>query len=77
MDLRYERLRYFRRVSRKEKRGIIYHEPWHMFGSYRKQREDKYKNIDRTTIRRWRVGSRPEPSVWHTSGKPTPIAFVR
>jgi len=52
MDMRYERLHYFLRVSRKENRGIMYHEPWHEWGSYRKQREDKYKNIDRTTIRR-------------------------
>ncbi|HEV3154056.1 MAG TPA: hypothetical protein VGZ02_09665 [Candidatus Baltobacteraceae bacterium] len=52
MDQRYERLRYFRRVSRKEKRGLGYYEPWHMFGSYRKPREDRYKNIDRTTIRK-------------------------
>lgn len=52
MDMRYERLRYFRRVSRKQSRGIMYFEPWHKSGSYRKRREDRYKNIDRTTIRK-------------------------
>jgi|HubBroStandDraft_1064217.scaffolds.fasta_scaffold123481_3 hypothetical protein len=51
MDMRYERLRYFRRVSRKANRGILYFEPWHRWGSYRKPREDRYKNVDRATIR--------------------------
>lgn len=52
MDMRYERLRYFRKVSRKESRGLMYHEPWHLWGSYRKPREDRYKNIDRATVRK-------------------------
>jgi hypothetical protein len=55
MDIRYERLRYFLRVSRKTNGGLRYHEPWHPSGSYRKPREDRYKNIDRATIRK-RVG---------------------
>ncbi|MGD1067175.1 MAG: hypothetical protein ABR975_10210 [Vulcanimicrobiaceae bacterium] len=52
MDLRYERIRYFRRVSRKTGRGLMYHEPWHEYGCYRQPREDRYKKIDRTTIRK-------------------------
>jgi len=55
MDMRYLRLFYFRRVSRKTKRGLGYHEPWHQQGSYTKPREDRYKNIDRATIRRSRM----------------------
>jgi hypothetical protein len=52
MDQRYERLRYFRRVSRKTHTGLAYYEPWHKYGSFLKPREDRYKNIDRTTIRK-------------------------
>ncbi len=57
MDVRYERYLYFRRVSRKESRGFLYHDEWHRWGSYTKPREDRYKNIDRTTIRR--------PGAWY------------
>jgi hypothetical protein len=52
MDLRYERLLYFHRVSRKTKRGLGYFEPWHGFGRVPKPRPDRYKNVDRTTIRK-------------------------
>jgi hypothetical protein len=52
MDMRYERLLYFRRLSRDLRDGILYHDPWHRWASLRKQREDRYKNIDRATIRR-------------------------
>jgi hypothetical protein len=56
MDMRFERLRYFLRVSRKMSRGLAYHDPWHPWGSYRKPREDRYKNIGRATIRKPGVG---------------------
>ena len=76
MDLRYERLLYFRRLSRKLGDGILYHDPWHHWASYSKQREDRYKNIDRTTIRRppcypERVEPNPKtyPVVVHRAGK--------
>jgi hypothetical protein len=52
MDLRYERLLYFRRLSKKLDRGLSVFEPWHPWGFCRKPREDHYKNIDRATIRR-------------------------
>lgn len=52
MSLRFDRFRYFQRVSRKESRGFIYYEPWHRCGSYRQPRENRYKNIDRATIRK-------------------------
>jgi hypothetical protein len=52
MDIRYERLQYFRRLSRKLGDGMLYHDPWHRLGCLKQPREDKYKNIDRTTIRR-------------------------
>ncbi len=57
MDQRYQRLLYFRRLSRKEKRGLGYYEPWHKFGSYHKPREDRYKNINRASIRECLRGS--------------------
>lgn len=49
MDMRCERLRYFIELS--GKLGI-YWEPWHGGGCYRQPREDRYKNIERATIRR-------------------------
>jgi hypothetical protein len=52
VDLRYERLLYFRRLSRELGGGISCHDAWHPWASYRKPREDRYKNIDRATIRR-------------------------
>ena len=52
MDMRYERIRYFRKVSNKTKRGLGYYEPWHPYGCYEQPREDRYKNVDRTTIRK-------------------------
>ena len=52
MDLRYQRLLYFLRVSRKTGRGVGYYERWHRHGSFTKPREDRYKNIDRATLRR-------------------------
>ncbi len=41
MDLRYLRLLYFRRVSRKTKRGLGCHDAWHKYGSFTKPREDR------------------------------------
>jgi hypothetical protein len=52
MDQRYLRLTYELIVSKSECSGPYYFEPWHQWASYRKQREDKFKNIDRTTIRK-------------------------
>ncbi len=52
MDLRYERVRYFLRVSRKTHAGVGYRERWHTHGSFEKPRENRYKNIDRATIRK-------------------------
>ncbi len=52
MDLRYLRLLYFRRVSRKTKRGLGYYEAWHKHGSFTQPRENRYKNKDRATIRK-------------------------
>ena len=52
MDLRYERLRYFLFVNRRTHTGVGYYERWHTHGAWEKPREDRYKNIDRTTIRR-------------------------
>jgi len=63
MDLRYERYLYFRRLGLKLGRGFAYFEPWHEGGSYHKQREDRYKNIDRATIRRPRTGQRNASEV--------------
>ncbi len=51
MDLRYLRLLYFHRVSRKTKRGLGFYEPWHKHGSFTKPREDRYKSVNRATIR--------------------------
>jgi hypothetical protein len=59
VDMRYERIRYFRKVSNKTKRGLRYHEPWHEHGCYRQPREDRYKNVDRTTIRKATACPRP------------------
>jgi hypothetical protein len=52
MDMRYERLRYFHSVSRKTRTGLGYFEPWHPHGATRGPRIDRYKNIDRATIRK-------------------------
>jgi hypothetical protein len=52
MDKRYLRLSYLIKLSKKTARGIMYHDAWHQWGSYRKQREDKYKNKNRETIRK-------------------------
>ena len=52
MDVRYQRLLYFLAVSRKTGTGVGYYEPWHLFSRYSAPREDRYKNIDRATIRK-------------------------
>ncbi len=52
MSIRSDRQAYFIKLSKKLGDGYVYFEPWHRWASYRKQREDKYKNIDRTTIRK-------------------------
>jgi hypothetical protein len=72
MDQRYERLRYFLFVSRQTHAGIGCYERWHPHGSFEKPREDRYKNIDRATIRR--PTSRREhgtPSTMPTSARHT------
>ena len=51
-DLRADRLIEIRKRSLKACYGPAYHDSWHQFASYRKQREDKYKNKNRTTIRK-------------------------
>lgn len=63
MDQHYLRLKYYLELSRKTGNGLMYHEPWHRWASYCKQREDKYKNIDRTTIRKG-LFSDGEPSLF-------------
>jgi hypothetical protein len=52
MDQRYLRLRYYLKLSNKLSAALAYYESWHRWGCYRQRREDKYKNIDRTTIRK-------------------------
>ncbi len=52
MSKRSDRFDYFIKLSRKISAGFVYFEPWHRWASYRKPREDKYKNKDRTTIRK-------------------------
>ena len=52
MDLRYQRLLYFIRLSRQTRTGIGKYEAWHPHWRERRPRADRYKNIDRTTIRR-------------------------
>ena len=42
--MRSERLEYQIKVSKKECKGPFYHDGWHLGGSYRQPREDKYKN---------------------------------
>ena len=54
MDLRYERLRYYRQLSERIGRGMLCHDTWHVWGCYPQRREDRYKKIDRETIRKWR-----------------------
>ncbi len=56
MDLRYERLRYFLDLTRRTGTGLGCYERWHLLSKYGGPREDRYKNIDRTTIR--------DPRVW-------------
>ena len=59
MDLRYERLRYHRQLSERIGRGMICHDAWHVWGCYTQRREDRYKKIDRETIRRWPESRHP------------------
>lgn len=56
MDQRYLRLRYYLKLSRKLSASLGYYEPWHLWGCCRQRREDKYRNSDRTTIRRMKRG---------------------
>jgi hypothetical protein len=63
MDQHYERLRYFLFVSRQTHTGVGCYEAWHMHGSFRKPREDRYKNIDRATIRKPRIPAEGKPSA--------------
>ena len=53
MDLRYERLRYYRQLSDRIGHGMLGHDAWHIYGCYAQPREDRYKKIDRETIRKW------------------------
>lgn len=57
MDQRYLRYRYFQKVSKKTGNGWLFWDPWHRWGSYGRwvRAKARYKNIDRTTIRRWEV----------------------
>jgi hypothetical protein len=56
MSITSERLDYERKLSRKLARGPLYGNPWHpawlSSGRSRKRTNDKYKNIDRATIRK-------------------------